>query len=193
MAENEAKTSRALATIKELLDAGRPLIYIQSPEESRVDQLLAEAATRLFPNPVPVYTWTATEGMRRADGCPVEGETARARAALDFIAAHEGAGDLPAQGLPSSRCRNPARSDAACATCTTCCFDTGKFVFLTSPDPLPARGAHRAISSSSSFTTARLPEMIDFLNSEAERLAGNGVTLDTDPGTLRSSRAPCRG
>ncbi len=182
MAENEAKTSRALATIKELLDAGRPLIYIESPEESRVDQLLAEAATRLFPNPVPVYTWTATEGMRRADGSPVEGETAPARAALDFIAAHEGAAifnlkDFHQPMQESGEVRRRLRDLYAC------CFDVGKFVFLTSP----IRYLPEELTRDLVLVELPLPdytEMIDFLNSEAERLAGIGVTLDTDPGTL---------
>ena len=55
---------RALGVLKELIDAGRPLIYLQSPEEERVQQILADASQQLFPTALPVYTWTATEGLR---------------------------------------------------------------------------------------------------------------------------------
>ena len=68
MSDTAAPTSRALRQLKALLDAGRPLIYICTAEEGRVDLLVQEAGARLFPQPVPVYTWSVTEGMRGPDG-----------------------------------------------------------------------------------------------------------------------------
>jgi AAA+ superfamily predicted ATPase len=182
MAENETKTNRALRAIKELVDAGRPLIYIQSPEESRIDQLLAEAAAELFPSPVPVYTWTATQGMRRADGSPVEGETERPRAALDFIAANDGGAvfHLKDFHLPMQESGEVVRR---LRDLYTCCFDAGKFVFISSPVRyLPEELTRDLVLVE--LPLPDYPEMIDFLKAEAERLAEVGVTLDTDAGTL---------
>src|SRR5262245_54263578 len=84
MADKEIST-RALRELKELFDAGRPLVYLKSPEEERVQQLLSDASQQLFPKPVPVFTWTATEGLRGKDGAEVGKGTIEPRAALDWI------------------------------------------------------------------------------------------------------------
>ena len=55
MAEKEPNRSRALTELQELLDSGRPIIYILSAEETRVAQLLATAARELFPKPIPFH------------------------------------------------------------------------------------------------------------------------------------------
>ena len=81
---------RALLEIRDLVDAGRPIIYIQTPEEERVALLLREAATALFNSPPPLYSWTETEGLRTADGSTVVAAAAGARAAIDFAVEHEG-------------------------------------------------------------------------------------------------------
>jgi len=80
-------TNRALGEIKELIDAVRPLVYLKSAEEERVHQLLSDAAKQLFAKPVPLYTWTVTEGLRGSDGAPVGKDTVHPRAALDWIVA----------------------------------------------------------------------------------------------------------
>src|SRR4051812_10098639 len=77
--------NRALAEIKELIEASRPLIYIKSPEEERVQLLLGDASQHLFEAPVPVYTWTATEGLRGQDGSSVGEQTVHPRNAIDWI------------------------------------------------------------------------------------------------------------
>ncbi len=83
--------SRAARTIREIFESGRPLTYIRSAEEQRVGKVLSEVGRRLSAAaPVPVWTWSLTEGMRRGDGT-AEAGTDSARGALDFIVAHEGA------------------------------------------------------------------------------------------------------
>ena len=80
--------SRASRTIREAMQTGRPLVYVQSPEEQRVERVLSEVSRRS--GNVPVLTWSITEGMRRQDGACVEPGTEDPRRALDFIVAHAG-------------------------------------------------------------------------------------------------------
>ncbi len=74
-----------------MFESGRPLTYIRSSEEHRVSRLLRDVAQGpLASKPLPILTWSLTQGMR--DGARiVEPGTDNARAALDSIAAHQGA------------------------------------------------------------------------------------------------------
>lgn len=83
--------SRAFRELREIVAAGRPLLYVRTAEESRLLGLLRQAAAQLFPAPVPVWTWSLTEGLRR-DGEPAEHPPRGARAALDAIATSDGPG-----------------------------------------------------------------------------------------------------
>ncbi len=57
-------TNRASTALLEIFQSGRPLVYIRSSEEGRVADLLHEAARRLHPTaPIPVWTWSLTEGL----------------------------------------------------------------------------------------------------------------------------------
>jgi len=76
--------SRAAKMVREVVESGRPLAYIQTSEEQRVAAVLHEIGTG------PVWTWSATEGLRDEAGI-VQAGAYTAREALDFIAAYEGA------------------------------------------------------------------------------------------------------
>src|SRR5437899_361745 len=77
--------SRAAKAVRDAMNSGRPLVYIQSAEEQRVERVLAEVAR----GETPVWTWSQTEGLRR-DGAAAEADTRDARRALDFIVEHPG-------------------------------------------------------------------------------------------------------
>ena len=63
--------SRAAKIFRDIFESGRPLLYVRSAEEQRVGRVLREAGQRLLDSaPVPVWTWSLTEGMRRDDGAP---------------------------------------------------------------------------------------------------------------------------
>jgi len=50
--------------LREVFESGRPLTYVRSSEEQRVGSVLREVGLRLLPStPVPVWTWSLTEGM----------------------------------------------------------------------------------------------------------------------------------
>src|SRR5262245_27444172 len=81
--------SRALRSLRDLVESGRPLAYIHSAEERRATSLLRDAVARFFTPPAPLWIWSLTEGMRRdeAAGTPMD-----ARAAIEHVVAHDGPG-----------------------------------------------------------------------------------------------------
>lgn len=174
--------NRALAELKELLDAGRPLLYIKSSEEGRVDQLLVDASQSLFAKPVPVYAWSATEGLRGPDGASAGTATVDPRAALDWIIEHKDAAlfnlrDFHDPLKASAEIRRRLRD-----LCTEC-FDTGKFTFISSPVVYIPDELQRDIV----LVELPLPdfeELRSFIEREGAALAATGVAFDSDDGTL---------
>lgn len=178
---NAAPLSRALVLLKELVDSGRPLLYIHTPEETRVEQVVADAGQQLFPQPVPVFTWTVTDGLRGADGTPIEGTT-EPRAALDRILAHEGPGlfvlrDFHEPMKSSPEVRRRLRD------LYTACLDRSKFVIVNSPVAyIPDELARDIVLIE--LPLPDLTELQRFLVDESQVLATQGITMDQDPGTL---------
>ena len=75
--------------LREVFESGRPLTYVRSAEEQRVGSVLREVGLRLLRfTPMPVWTWSLTEGMWSDDEGFKPG-TNDPRAALDFIVEHE--------------------------------------------------------------------------------------------------------
>jgi len=127
---SEATESRALRTLVDIVESGRPLAYIHSAEEQRVRALLRETARTCFSAAVPLWIWSLTEGMRRDDGTGVE--QLGPRAALDFVATYDGAALFlfedfhePMREAPDIRRRLRDLYEL--------CFDRGKFLLICSP------------------------------------------------------------
>ena len=174
--------NRALAEIKALIDAGRPLIYVQSSEEERVQQLLVDAGRQLFTEPRPVYTWTVTEGLRGPDGASVGEATVDPRAALDWIIDHEGGALFNLRDFHDPM-RHSAEVRRRLRDLCTSCFDTGKFTFISSPVAYIPDELQR----DTVLIDLPLPdfdELKAFVQREGESLAAAGVSVDTDIGTL---------
>jgi hypothetical protein len=173
--------NRALAEIKELIDAGRPLIYLKSAEEERVQQLLLDAAQQLFAAPLTLYTWTATEGLRGPDGDSVGEATMHPRAALDWIIDHEGPALFNLRDfhdpMQSPEVRRRLRD------IYTACFNQNKFTFISSPVVYIPDELQRDIV----FVDLPLPdfeELKAFIAREGASLTAAGLTVDTGDGTL---------
>ncbi|MFI5398559.1 MAG: AAA family ATPase [Candidatus Binatia bacterium] len=179
----EIKQSRSLAMLREVFQAGRPLTYIRSPEEQRIGQLLREAAHLFFAPPVPVWSWSLTEGLRHEDGTAVTAEPLGPRAALDFVVAHEGPGifhfkDFHEPMRESSETRRRLRD-----LCEQC-FDTGKYVIISSA----VRYIPEEITRDLVYLELSVPdtvELVAFLRREMERIAQAGGTVDSSEGTLQ--------
>ena len=128
----EQQESHSLRTLREIIESARPLTYIRSAEEQRITQLLRESARRFFPSPVPVWTWSLTEGMRRDDGTAASTEPLCARAALDFIAAYEGAAIFQLKDFHEPMRESP-EIRRRLRDIYESCFDRGKFIVISSP------------------------------------------------------------
>src|SRR5512133_2686253 len=153
--------SRASKTIRDAMETGRPLVYVQSSEEQRLERVLTEVSRRS--GDVPVWTWSLTEGMRR-DGTPAESGTEDPRAALDFIVNHSGNAifhlkDLHEPLRDSKEIRRRLRDVYASS------LDHGKFVVISSP----VRHVPEEVERSLLFLELRPPdivELMDFLRDE---------------------------
>jgi hypothetical protein len=194
--------------IREVFESGRPLTYVHSAEEQRVARVLAEVGMRLLASgPIPVYTWSLTEGMRCGDS-PVEAGTETPRGVLDFIIAHQGAAifhlkDFHEPLRESSEIRRRLRD------LYESCLDRQKFVVITSP----VRFIPEEIERSIMFLELRPPdliELVEFLRDETREAPPKeadlyqfarvlqGLTLDESRGResnswTRFAAGPARG
>jgi SpoVK/Ycf46/Vps4 family AAA+-type ATPase len=172
----------ALRGLREIFDSGRTLSYVRTSEEQRMTQLLLEAARRFFPSPLPVWTWTLTEGLRREDGTTPGKEPLGPRAALDFVAAHDQPGIFHLRDFHEPM-RESAEIRRRLRDIYDACFDTGKFVVISSPirflpDDLARNVAYMEL------TVPDLVELVGFLRTEAERLQKLGVPVDAGEASL---------
>jgi len=170
--------SRAARTIREILDSGRPLVYIRTPEEQRVAQLLATMGP-------PLWTWCLTEGMARA-GEAVQAATQTPRAALDFIVAHEGKAIFHLKDFHEPL-RESAEIRRRLRDVYQACLNSGKFVVITSP----VRFIPEEIERSIAFLELRPPdtvELVEYLR-QAAQLAGR----DADEPALHDVAGALRG
>jgi len=179
---SEEKENRALTEIRGLLQAGRPLIYVRSPEEKRVEALLNEAVQKILASPVPLFTWTATEGMRDANG-ESHGSDVTPGEALDFIADYDGPAFFLLKDFHAPM-RESAMNRRRLRDLYGACMDTGKFVFLsTALQEIPEE-----MSRDLALIQLQPPdvvELVEVIDREAEALAVSGVSVDSDPLTRR--------
>jgi len=174
--------SRSLRTLHEIFDSGRPLTYIRSAEESRIAQLLRDAAAAFFTPPLPVWTWSLTEGMRRQDDSSVEAAALEPRAALDFIAAYEGPAIFHLEDFHEPM-REAAEIRRRLRDLYEICFDRRKFVVISSavkfiPEELERNIVYVELS------VPDLVELVTFLRREAETITAAGDTIDASDATL---------
>jgi SpoVK/Ycf46/Vps4 family AAA+-type ATPase len=167
-----AAESRAAKIVREVFESGRPLTYIRSVEEQRVARVLLEVSRGPFAStPLPVWTWSLTEGMRH-DGRTAETGTENPRGALDFIAAYDGGAifhlkDFHEPLRESSEIRRRLRD------IYELCQDRGKFVVITSP----VRFIPEEIERSVLFLELRPPDFIELLQFLREETGGDAEVL----------------
>jgi hypothetical protein len=196
------RESRAAKVLREVFESGRPLTYVRSAEEARVASVLREVGLLLLASgPVPVWTWSLTEGMRRDGETAVDG-TAEARAALDFIDAHEDAAIFHLKDF-----HEPLRASAEIRRrlrdLYESCRDRRKFVVISSP----VRAIPEELDRSIVFVDLRPPDRVELaalLHDEVrllgveepgegvfEQMAGalSGLTIDEARYALRRATA----
>jgi SpoVK/Ycf46/Vps4 family AAA+-type ATPase len=183
--------SRAFAGLKELIEGGRPLIYIQSYEEGRVHRLLEEAGRKLFEPPVPVWTWSSTGGLRTPHDGDSGSDLLHARGVLEFIAKYERRAIFQLkdfhefiQGDPDIRRRIRDLYEL--------CLDTGKFLVISSPVRAIPEELDRQLVLLE-LHAPDLDELIEFIRSEAEVLVRQGRVVDTGEDALFSMARAVQG
>jgi len=194
--------SRAAQSIRESFQSGRPLTYVHSSEEQRVVRVLEEVSRgALAAEPVPVWTWSLTEGMLRGDGTAEPG-AGTAREALDFIVAYQGAAIFHLKDFHEPL-RESAEIRRRLRDVYESCRDRRKFVVITSP----VRFLPEEIERSVLFLELRPPdlvELVEFLREETRQTAAGepceetlqqvgralkGLTLDESRYALRRALA----
>ena len=176
-----AVESRAARTIWEVFQSGRPLTYIHSVEEQRVGKVLREVALTLFASPVPVWTWSLTEGLCRDDAAAETG-TADPRQALDFIAAHDGAAIFHLKDFHEPL-RESAEIRRRLRDVYGSCMDRQKFVVISSP----VKFIPEEIAQSVMFLELRPPdriELVEVLREETQRMALGSASAPISDETL---------
>ena len=157
--------SRAAKTVREIFESGRPLTYIRSSEEQRVARVLQEVSQNLRGvAPLPVWTWSLTEGLHRDGETSPRRERKLRAASLDFIMAHEGAAIFhlkdfhePLRESPEIRRRLRDVYES--------CLDQRKFVVITSPVRFVPEEVERSIL----FLELRTPDVIELARVPARR------------------------
>lgn len=123
--------SRAAKALREVFQSGRPLTYLRTTEERRVANILREVSQTFGPRPLPVWTWSLTEGMHR-DGEEPQPGTESPRAALDFIVAHEGPAIFHLRDFHEPL-RDSSETRRRLRDVYQLCLDQDKFTVISSP------------------------------------------------------------
>lgn len=165
---NEAQ-SKSLAAIQGIIDAGRPLIYIQSAEEDRVIGLLAQIARQRRNGSADLFVWSLTEGLKQ-NGKSWKNQPDGPRGVLDFIVAHEKPGIFLLQDFHEF-IRSAVDIRRRLRDLYYACLNTGRFAVICSPVKcLPEEINHQVAFME--LPRPDLKELEDLLRSEAESIPG---------------------
>lgn len=185
--------SRAATALLEIFESGRPLVYVRSAEEGRVADLLRNAGRQLRASkPLPVWTWSLTEGLssdeRRAQtGGHDPGNAAEARAqdpreVLDFIATHSDPAIFHLKDFHEPM-RDSAGVRRRLRDLYQICLDRQKFIVITSPLRVIPEEIERSLAVID-LLPPDLTELVEFLRSEADQITARGPHADTSEEVL---------
>lgn len=185
--------SRAATALLEIFESGRPLVYVRSAEEGRVADLLRNAGRQLRASkPLPVWTWSLTEGLssdeRRAQtGGHDLDNAAEARAqdpreVLDFIAKHSDPAIFHLKDFHEPM-RDSAGVRRRLRDLYQICLDRQKFIVITSPLRVIPEEIERSLAVID-LLPPDLTELVEFLRSEADQITARGPHADTSEEVL---------
>jgi ATP-dependent 26S proteasome regulatory subunit len=163
--------SRSLAAIQDLIDAGRPLIYIQCAEEDRAIGLISRIARERSDGPADLFLWSVTEGLQQ-NGKRTKNPSDGPRGALDFIVDHDKPGIFVLKDFHEF-IRDSIEIRRRLRDLYYQCLDTGKFAVICSPVKCIPEEINREVA----FTELPRPdleELADLLTAEANALPDGG-------------------
>ncbi len=141
--------NRAAKVIREAFSSGRPLIYLRTSEEQRVERLLAELS------PSPIFTWSVTDALHNSAGVP-EPNTGTAREALDFIIGHSTPALFHLKDFHESL-RDSPEVRRRLRDVYYACLNQQKYVVITSP----VRFIPEEIERNIVFIELRPPDLVE--------------------------------
>jgi len=177
----EQTDSRALGTLREIVESGRPLAYLRSAEEERITALLRAAAKTLFKPAAPLWIWTLTDGMRR-DGSDGGAKSLAPRAALDFVATHDGPGIFLLKDFHEAMRESP-EIRRRLRDLYEICLAARKIVVVCSAVKYLPEEIERSIVYVD-LAVPDLAELVSFLRAEAPGITKAGAKMDTSDTTL---------
>jgi len=83
----EGGSATFLDQARKLIAARQTLVFVETPEEERLERFIDSLAKKSFSQPVPFFTWSVTEGLRR-DGADAIAGTQDPATALEAVIAH---------------------------------------------------------------------------------------------------------
>ena len=169
--------SRSLAAIQGVVDAGRPLIYIQSAEEDRVVGILERIAEERRGGRVDLFVWSVTEGLEQ-NGKPFKTQPDGPRGILDFIVAHHKAGVFLLKDFHEF-VRDAVDIRRRLRDLYNECLDTGKFTVICSPAKCIPEEINREVAFIE-LPRPDLKELEGLLAGEAKALIGDSAVLPTE-------------
>jgi SpoVK/Ycf46/Vps4 family AAA+-type ATPase len=174
--------SRAYRALKEMFQGGRPLIFVCTPEETRVRMLLQDMAKRLFSDRMPIWIWSRTLGLMPPDGGAAK--KFDAMAILDFIASHREAGIFQLKDFHQFMGED-AGIRRRLRDLYELCLDSNKFIVITSPLRSIPEELSRQVALVE-LNTPDLEELLEFLRPEIPTLLRQGSSVDTSELTILS-------
>jgi AAA+ superfamily predicted ATPase len=185
--------SRAVTTLLEIFKSGRPLVYVHSAEEDRVSDLLRSAGRQLgAAAPLPVWTWSLTQGLFSDEQAAQTGNdhpdkatglcSCDPREALDFIAQQSSPAIFHLKDFHEPL-RNSADVRRRLRDLYQLCLDRQKFIVITSPLRVIPEEIERNLAVVD-LLPPDLTELVEFLRSEAYQITARGAHADTSEEVL---------
>ncbi|HPD29913.1 MAG TPA: AAA family ATPase [Phycisphaerae bacterium] len=179
--------SKSLAAIQGIIDAGRPLIYIQSAEEDRVIGLLSRIAEQRRGGRVDLFLWSATEGLQQ-NGKPVKNQPDGPRGVLDFVVTHDKPGLFLLKDFHEFM-RDAVEIRRRLRDLYYRCLGTDKFAVICSPVKCIPEEINREVAFIE-LPRPDLKELEELLRTEAESVRGAGGSAGLSAETIhRLTRA----
>jgi SpoVK/Ycf46/Vps4 family AAA+-type ATPase len=163
--------SKSLSVIRSVIDAGRPLIYIQSAEEDRVVGLLTRVAEGRPGGRVDLALWSITEGLQ-INGRAGKPQPDGPRGILDFIIASDKPGIFLLKDF-HEYIRDAAEIRRRLRDLYYECLDTGKFAVVCSPAKCIPDEINREVAFLE-LPSPDLKELEELLRTEVKSITGSG-------------------
>jgi hypothetical protein len=181
---SDRQLSISRRAIDDLIQAGHPIIYIQSSEEDRVLALLTEVARDADLGGVSV--WSLTEGLRR-DGKAVRMSADGPRAILEHAIEQKGPGILVLRDYHEWIAREP-EIRRRLRDVYHACLNTQRYVVICSP----AKVIPEEIERETAYLKLPLPdvnELADLVTAQSVALAGDEQNRPTEDQVQLLARA----